>query len=378
MNLFMKEHLLFFFRRETIMHRVFNFSSGPSALPLPVLEKAQKELCNYQQTGMSVMEMSHRSSAYQDIMDETSSLLRELMEIPDNYQILFLPGGASLQFSMVPLNLLRKSKKADYIHTGSWSKKAIAEAKKYGEIRIAASSEEQQFREVPALNKIVFDDEADYVHITVNNTIEGTCFHQIPHTGNVPLVADMSSNILSTYCDVSAFGIIYAGAQKNLGTAGVTIVLVREDLIGNATSDCPTMLDYQTHSKHHSLYNTPPSYSIYITKLVLEWLKEMGGVSAIESLNREKARLLYTFLDESKLFTSNVERNSRSLMNIPFTTDSDNLNQKFIEEAKAAGLVTLGGHRSVGGMRASIYNAMPLKGVQELVAFMSNFEMNNR
>lgn len=360
------------------MHRVFNFSSGPSALPLPVLEKAQKELCNYKQTGMSVMEMSHRSSAYQEIMDETTSLLKELMEIPDNYQILFLPGGASLQFSMVPFNLLRKSKKADYIHTGSWSKKAIAEAKKYGEIRIAASSEEQQFREVPVLNKMVFDDEADYVHITVNNTIEGTCFHQIPHTGNVPLVADMSSNILSTYCDVSAFGIIYAGAQKNLGTAGVTIVLVREDLIGNAASDCPAMLDYQTHSKHHSLYNTPPSFSIYITKLVLEWLKEMGGVSAIESLNREKARLLYTFLDESKLFTSNVARNSRSLMNIPFTTDSDDLNQKFIEEAKAAGLVTLGGHRSVGGMRASIYNAMPLEGVQELVAFMSNFEMNNR
>ncbi|MFX3625366.1 MAG: 3-phosphoserine/phosphohydroxythreonine transaminase [Ectobacillus sp.] len=359
------------------MERIYNFSAGPSMLPLPVLEKAQKELVSYKNTGMSVMEMSHRSGAFQEIINEAEALLRELMNIPQNYKVLFLQGGASLQFSMVPLNLLQ-NKKADYVHTGSWSKKAIAEAKKYGDVRIVASSEDKQFTYIPDLHRAMFDAEADFVHITTNNTIEGTVYSEIPDTGHIPLVADMSSNILSQQYDVSKFGVIYAGAQKNIGPAGLTVVIIREDLIGRASSLCPAMLDYKIHADNNSLYNTPPSFSIYMAKLVFEWLKDLGGIAAIESINREKAKLLYDFLDESRLFQSPVAPGYRSLMNIPFTTPSPELDAAFIKEAKENGLETLKGHRSVGGMRASIYNAMPIEGVQKLVACMKTFEKNNR
>ncbi|MBO9129201.1 3-phosphoserine/phosphohydroxythreonine transaminase [Bacillus sp. 165] len=359
------------------MERVYNFSAGPSVLPIPVLETAQKEMIVYKNSGMSVMEMSHRSSDYHTIISEAQSLLRELMNIPHNYKVLFLQGGASLQFSMIPLNLLRNSKKADYIHTGSWSKKAISEAKKFGEIRIAASSEDKQFTYIPDISPDMIDPQADYIHITTNNTIEGTVYSNIPNTGTVPLVADMSSNILSEVIDVSQFGVIYAGAQKNIGPAGVTVVIIRNDLIGHAPAFCPAMLDYRIHDENDSLYNTPPTYGIYMAKLVFEWLKDFGGVSAIEALNRKKAALLYDFLDESKLFSSPVERKHRSLMNIPFSAATDALNMIFLKEAAAAGLVNLKGHRTVGGMRASIYNAMPIEGVQALVQFMKAFEQNH-
>jgi phosphoserine aminotransferase len=359
------------------VERVFNFSAGPAALPLAVLEKAQKELIFYGNSGMSVMEMSHRSGVYQSIISEAEALLRDLMNIPDNYKVLFLQGGASLQFAMVPLNLFRNSKKADYIHTGSWSKKAIAEAKKYGDVRIIASSEDKQFTYIPEVSRTMIDPQADYVHITTNNTIEGTVYHELPDTGNVPLVADMSSNILSQVVDVSKFGVIYAGAQKNIGPAGVTVVIIREDLIGHAAPYCPTMLDYRIHAENDSLYNTPPTYGIYMAKLVFEWLKETGGIPAIEAMNREKAAILYDFLDESQLFRSPVAKESRSLMNIPFSAPTDELNAAFLKEASAAGLVNLKGHRSVGGMRASIYNAMPIEGVQALVQFMKAFERNH-
>lgn len=357
------------------MERVYNFSAGPSMLPLPVLEKAKKELLNYNGTGMSIMEMSHRSAAFQNIMDEATSLLRELMGIQENYEVLFLQGGASLQFSMIPLNLLNRFKKASYVHTGSWSKKAMQEAKKLGDVHMLASSEEEGFTTIPAINHSHIPTDIDYVHITTNNTIEGTRYKEIPHTGKIPLVADMSSNILSEEYDIKRFGVIYAGAQKNLGPAGLTVVIIRKDLIGHADKSCPVMLNYETYSKHGSLYNTPPSFSIYVTKLVLEWLKEQGGVRAIEERNREKAALLYDFLDESKFFTSPVQSAYRSLMNIPFTASSEELNAAFIQEAKALGLETLKGHRSIGGMRASIYNAMPLEGVKSLVDFMKAFEM---
>nr|WP_239534509.1 3-phosphoserine/phosphohydroxythreonine transaminase [Priestia taiwanensis] len=347
-------------------------------LPLPVLEKAQHQLLNYENTGMSVMEMSHRSSAYMNIIEEAEQLLRTLMNIPQNYKVLFLQGGASLQFSMIPLNLLTTSKKADFIHTGTWSKKAIAEAKKYGNVRVVASSEDKNFSYIPNLTDMTWDDDADYVHITTNNTIEGTRFTSLPDTKSIPLVADMSSNILSEHYDVPKFGLIYAGAQKNIGPAGLTVIIVREDLIGKAGADCPVMLDYSTHVKAQSMYNTPPTYSIYIAKLVFEWLRDLGGVQEIEKQNHEKAKLLYGFIDESALFSSPVAVKDRSLMNIPFTTPSDELNNQFLKEAKVNGLESLKGHRSVGGMRASIYNAMPIEGVQALVDIMKKFEYNNR
>ncbi|WP_028401604.1 3-phosphoserine/phosphohydroxythreonine transaminase [Ectobacillus panaciterrae] len=359
------------------MKRIYNFSAGPSMLPLPVLEKAQKELLDYRNTGMSVMEMSHRSGAFEEIISEAEALLRELMSIPDNYKVLFVQGGASLQFSMVPLNLFR-NKKADYIHTGSWSKKAIAEAKKYGDVSVVASSEDKKFTYIPDVHRALLNQDADYVHITTNNTIEGTVFAELPDTGHLPLVADMSSDILSKHYDVSKAGVIYAGAQKNIGPAGLTVVIIREDLIGHADPTCPVMLDYSTHAANDSLYNTPPTYSIYMAKLVFEWLKELGGVPAIEEINRSKAKLLYDFLDESKLFASPISPESRSLMNIPFTTPSSELDAAFLKGAKERGLETLKGHRSVGGMRASIYNAMPTEGVQKLVEYMQEFERNNR
>ncbi|PGB64848.1 3-phosphoserine/phosphohydroxythreonine transaminase [Bacillus wiedmannii] len=360
------------------MERVYNFSAGPSILPLPVLEKVQKELVNYNGTGMSIMEMSHRSSYFQSIIDEASSLIRELMNIPDEYEVLFLQGGASLQFSIIPLNLMNTYKKAGYVLTGSWSKKAMQEAEKIGEVQVLASSEKEKFTTIPKLDVLPNDEKLDYVHITTNNTIEGTKYVDIPHLDKVPLVADMSSNILSEQYDVTKFGLIYAGAQKNLGPAGLTIAIIKRDLIGGADRSCPTMLNYETYSKNNSLYNTPPSFSIYVTKLVLEWLKEQGGVSAIEEQNRMKSSLLYNFLDESKLFTSPVDSTYRSLMNIPFTTPSEELNNEFLQKTKERGLVTLKGHRSVGGMRASIYNAMPVHGVQQLVNYMKEFELENR
>jgi len=354
--------------------RVYNFSAGPAQLPVSVLERAQEELLSYQEKGMSVMEMSHRSSDFKKIIERTEELIRELMEIPETYRVLFIQGGASLQFSMVPLNLLKDGGHAYYVNTGSWSKKALSEAKKIGEAKILASSDDQNFTYIPELDLQQINEQTDYVHITTNNTIEGTRFTKFPNTGHVPLVADASSNILSEQWDVSKFGLIYAGAQKNLGISGLTIVIIREDLIGHAKADIPTMLNYETYTKNNSLYNTPPTFAIYITMLLMEWLKEQGGVAAIEERNKEKANLLYKAIEDSKLFYSNVKREDRSLMNIPFMTDSDELNKLFVKEAEQEGLHQLKGHRSVGGMRASIYNAMPIEGVKALVDFMNEFE----
>lgn len=357
-----------------IVKRVYNFSAGPSVLPESVLKQAQEELICYHDTGMSVMEMSHRSKDYEKIIGEAEELLRELMEIPSNYKVLFLQGGASSQFAMVPLNLFRGSKKADFVNTGMWSKKAIQEAKRYGEIRVVASSEDQTFNYIPELNSADFDKEADYFHITTNNTIYGTKFTDLPDTGDVPLVADMSSNILSEPYDVSKFGIIYAGAQKNMGPAGLTVVIIREDLIGHAMDITPTMFNYKIHAENDSMYNTPPTYSIYIAKLVFQWIKDQGGIKIIAQKNYEKANLLYQYLDQSALFKGTVVPKDRSLMNIPFVLPTEELNATFIKKAAERGFVNLKGHRSVGGMRASIYNAMPVEGVQALVDFMSEFE----
>lgn len=360
------------------MNRVYNFSAGPSVLPVSVLEKAQKELVCYGETGMSVMEMSHRSSAYQAIIDECEALLRELLNISDDYKVLFLQGGASSQFAMVPLNLFGKSNKADYIQTGLWAKKAAKEAARYGDVKIIASSDDKVFNYIPKVTSDMFTPDADYVHITHNNTIYGTRFATIPDTGDVPLVADMSSSILSQEIDVNKFGIIYAGAQKNMGPAGLTVVIIRNDLIGKAMEICPTMFNYATHSENGSMFNTPPTYAIYICKLVCEWVKENGGIAAMEKVNKEKAALIYDYLDSSAMFSATVEnKEDRSLMNIPFVTGSDELNAKFIKEATAAGFVNLKGHRTVGGMRASIYNAMPIEGVKALVDFMKKFEAEN-
>lgn len=356
------------------MKRVYNFSAGPSVLPEIVLKKARDEMLCYKNTGMSVMEMSHRSKDYEKIITEAEQLLRELMNIPLNYKVLFLQGGASSQFAMVPLNLFRKSHKADFVNTGRWSQKAIDEAKRYGTVRVVASSEEQNFNYIPELDSSQFDEDADYFYITTNNTIYGTRFTKLPDTGDVPLVADMSSNILSEPCDVSKFGIIFAGAQKNMGPAGLTVVIIREDLIGHAMDITPTMFDYKTHADASSMFNTPPTYSIYIAKLVFEWLKEQGGVEGIAKRNREKAKLIYDYLDQSSIFKGTVEPKDRSLMNIPFVLPTEELNKAFIEGAAKQGLVNLKGHRSVGGMRASIYNAMPEEGVKALVDFMQEFE----
>lgn len=359
------------------MKRVYNFSAGPSVLPEVVLKKAQEELLNYADSGMSIMEVSHRSELFSEVIQKAEKLLRELMEIPENYKVLFLQGGATLQFSMVPLNLM-KNKKAGYIHTGTWSKKAIAEAKKFGEVEVIASSEDKNFTYIPKVDKGSFDPSFDYIHMTTNNTIEGTAFSEIPDTGEIPLVADMSSNILSEVVDVTKFGVIYAGAQKNIGPAGLTIVIIREDLIGDAPENCPIMLDYKTHSENESLYNTPPTFAIYMASLVFEWLQALGGVEEMEKINREKAAILYDYLDGSDFFTTPVGKASRSLMNIPFVTPSKELDALFLEKAEEHGLMTLKGHRSVGGMRASIYNAMPVEGVKRLVEVMAEFEKEHR
>ena len=360
------------------MARVYNFSAGPSMLPEAVLEKAAAEMLDYEGSGQSVMEMSHRSKVYQSIIDTTEALLREIMNIPDNYKVLFLQGGASSQFAMVPMNLMTGSGKADYIITGQWAKKAFKEAARYGDAKAVASSEDKTFSYIPKLTRDDFRPDADYVHICMNNTIYGTVYHDLPDTGDVPLVADISSCVLSKPIDVSKFGILYAGAQKNMAPSGVTIVIIREDLIGKAMDITPTMFNYQTHADNGSMFNTPPCYTIYVMKLVLEWIKEnFGGLEKMQELNEKKAALLYDFLDNSKMFKGTVVPEDRSLMNVPFITGNDELDAKFVKETAAAGFVNLKGHRSVGGMRASIYNAMPLEGVEKLVAFMQKFEEEN-
>lgn len=359
------------------MSRVYNFSAGPSMLPEEVLKTAADEMLEYGKTGQSVMEMSHRSKEYDEIIKTAEKDLRELMNIPDNYEVLFLQGGASTQFAMVPLNLMNKNHKADYIITGQWANKAYKEAARYGEARIVASSKDKTFSYIPKVKAEEFDKDADYVHICFNNTIYGTKYNYIPDTGDVPLIADISSCILSEPIDVRKFGVLYAGAQKNVAPAGVTIVIIRKDLIGNAMDITPTMLNYATHAESASLFNTPPCYNIYIAGLVFKWLKKLGGLEVMKKRNEEKAKILYDFLDSSKLFKGTVVKEDRSLMNVPFITGSDELDAKFIAAAKENGFVNIKGHRSVGGMRASIYNAMPKEGVEKLVAFMKKFEEEN-
>lgn len=360
------------------MARVYNFSAGPSMLPESVLRKAADEMLDYHGSGQSVMEMSHRSKVYDAIIKEAEALLREVMNIPDNYKVLFLQGGASSQFAMVPMNLMTKSGKADYVITGQWAKKAYKEGARYGKANIVASSEDKTFSYIPKLDPSTFTKDADYFHICMNNTIYGTVYHELPDTGDVPLVADISSCILSQPIDVSKFGVLYAGAQKNMAPAGLTVVIIREDLIGHAMDITPTMFNYQTHADNGSMFNTPPCYTIYIAKLVLEWIKnEMGGLEKMKEYNEKKSKILYDFLDSSKLFKGTVVPEDRSLMNVPFVTGDADMDAKFVKEATEHGFVNIKGHRSVGGMRASIYNAMPIEGVEKLVAFMKEFEERN-
>ena len=359
------------------MDRIFNFSAGPATLPLEVLEKARDELTNWHGSGMSVMEMSHRGKEYMSIHAEAEADLRTLLGIPANYKVLFLQGGATAQFAMVPMNLLRGKASADYLHTGEWSKKAIKEAKKFGQVNIVASSEDKNFSYAPAFSTWKLDPNAAYVHIASNETIGGVEIFDTPNTGDVPLVADMSSNILSRPIDVSKYGLIYAGAQKNIGPAGVTVVIVREDLLGQTVPGTPTVFDYKVQAEAESMYNTPPTYGIYIAGLVFKHLLAKGGLVAMEAQNRAKAKLIYDLLDASSLYQSPVALENRSLMNIPFTLKDAALDEDFLKQAKAAGLVQLKGHKSVGGMRASIYNAMPIEGVQALVAFMQDFEKSH-
>ncbi len=358
------------------MSRVYNFSAGPAALPEEVLQRAADEMLEYGDSGQSVMEMSHRSKEYQAIIDSAESLLREIMSIPDNYKVLFLQGGASSQFAMIPLNLMTTGK-ADFIVTGQWANKAYQEASRYGDCKIVASSKDKTFSYIPEIDNSEFRPDASYVHICQNNTIYGTRFSNIPETGNVPLIVDMSSCILSEPVDVSKYAVIYAGAQKNMGPAGLTVVIIREDLIGNARETTPTMFNYQIHADNGSMYNTPPTYGIYILKLVLEWVKSKGGLSAMKEYNEKKAAVLYDYLDSSALFSATVQGRDRSLMNVPFVTGNEELDAKFVSEAKKAGFINIKGHRSVGGMRASIYNAMSMEGVEKLVAFMKKFEAEN-
>ena len=359
------------------MSRVYNFSAGPSMLPEEVLKKAAAEMLDYEGSGQSVAEMSHRSKEFETIIKDAEALLRELMNIPDNYKVLFLQGGASTQFAAIPMNFMNGSGKADFIITGQWAKKAFSEAQKYGDCKAVASSSDKTFSYIPKTTKEDFRQDADYAYVCLNNTIYGTIFKEIPDTGDVTLIADISSCFLSEPLDVTKFGMVYGGAQKNVAPAGLTIAIIREDLLGNARDYCPTMLDYKVHADNGSLYNTPPCYTIYICKLVLEWIKSLGGLEAMAERNRKKASILYDFLDNSKMFKGTVVPEDRSLMNVPFVTDSEELNAKFIKEAKEAGFVNLKGHRTVGGMRASIYNAMPIEGVEKLVEFMTKFEKEN-
>lgn len=359
------------------MARIYNFSAGPAVLPEEVLMEAAQEMLDYQGTGMSVMEMSHRSKPFQKIIDEAEQDLRDLMGIPDNYKVLFLQGGASQQFAMIPMNLM-KNGVADYIITGQWAKKAYEEAKKYGQANAIASSADKTFSYIPDCSDLPISKNADYVYICENNTIYGTKFKQLPNTKGKLLVADVSSCILSEPVNVKDYGVIYGGVQKNIGPAGVVIVIIREDLITDDVLDCtPTMLKYKTHSENGSLYNTPPAYGIYICGKVFKWLKNMGGLDVIKQRNEAKAAILYDYLDSNTMFKGTVEKKDRSLMNVPFITGNKILDDKFVKEAAEAGLVNLKGHRSVGGMRASIYNAMPIEGVKKLVGFMKEFEENN-
>jgi phosphoserine aminotransferase len=356
------------------MGRVFNFSAGPAMLPEPVLRRAAEEMLDWRGSGMSVMEMSHRGREFVGIRAQAEADLRELLSIPRHYKVLFLQGGAAAQFAIVPLNLLRGKQSADYVVTGYWSKKALAEAARYCRARVAASSEDARFTYAPKQERWQLDPAAAYVHYTPNETIGGVEFHWIPDTGDVPLVADASSTILSRPLDVGRFGLIYAGAQKNIGPAGLTIVIVREDLIGGAAPGTPSVFDYQVQAKADSMHNTPPTYAIYIAGLVFQWLKELGGLRRMEELNRAKAKLVYDYLDQTEFYHSPVAKEDRSLMNIPFTLRNAALDGEFLAQAERAGLTQLKGHRSVGGMRASLYNAMPLEGARALVEFMREFE----
>ncbi len=347
-------------------------------LPLEILQQAAAEMTDYHGCGMSVMEMSHRSQEFKEIIETAESDLRDLMNIPENYKVLFLQGGGTLQFSMVPLNLLRDTKKADYIVTGQWAKKAAKEAEKFGDIRIAATSEPDVYTYIPKLEREDFRPDADYVYITTNNTIYGSRYNYIPDTGDIILAADQSSNFLSQVYDVKDFGLIFAGAQKNVGPAGVTIVIVRDDLIGHCPADAPVYLDYKIHADKGSMYNTPPCYSIYMAGLMFQWIEKQGGVPAIQKHNEEQAARLYDFIDNSSLYRCPVAEEDRSLMNVVFVTGDADLDKRFVAEAKTQGLVNLGGHRTVGGMRASIYNAMPDEGIDKLIGFMKKFETDNK
>ncbi|WP_240983427.1 3-phosphoserine/phosphohydroxythreonine transaminase [Acididesulfobacillus acetoxydans] len=359
------------------MARVYNFSAGPAVLPEEVLKEAAEEMLEYKSTGMSVMEMSHRSQAFAEIIGEAEQTLRNLMSIPDNYKVLFLQGGASQQFAMVPMNLM-KNRVADHINTGQWAKKAIAEGKLFGRVNVIATSEDKTFSYIPEMKGLKVSEDADYVYICHNNTIYGTKFNELPQTDGKTLVADMSSDILSEPVDVRQYGLIFAGAQKNIGPAGVVVVIIREDLIRDEVlPGTPTMLKYKIHADNKSLYNTPPAYGIYICGKVFKWVENMGGLTAMQRRNEEKAALLYDYLDGSTLFKGTVVKKDRSLMNVPFVIGSAELEAKFVKEAKAAGLENLKGHRTVGGMRASIYNAMPVEGVKALVEFMRKFEEEN-
>lgn len=360
------------------MGRIYNFSAGPAVLPEEVLKEAAEEMLDYRGTGMSVMEMSHRSKAYETIIKEAEQDLRELMDIPDNYKVLFLQGGASQQFAMIPMNLM-KNKVADYIITGQWAKKAYNEAGIYGKANAIASSADKTFSYIPDCSNLAISEEADYVYICENNTIYGTKFKTLPDTKGKPLVADVSSCFLSEPVDVTRYGIMFGGVQKNVGPAGVVIVIIREDLIREDTLDgTPTMLKYKIHSDSKSLYNTPPAYGIYICGKVFKWIKNLGGLETMKVRNEKKAKVIYDFLDESTMFKGTVRKEDRSLMNVPFITGDATLDEKFVKEAKAAGFENLKGHRTVGGMRASIYNAMPYEGVEKLVEFMKQFEIKNR
>lgn len=356
--------------------RVYNFSAGPSMLYEEVLKQAAAEMLDYDGLGMGVAEMSHRGKTYMAINDETISLFKELLNVPDNYKIIFVQGGASTQFDAIPLNLMSKYKKADYVVTGNFSKKAAKEAKKYGEVVVVADTHDKNNTYIPTLSSSSFSKDSDYVHITSNNTIYGTEYKEFPDTFS-PLVCDMSSDIMSKPVDVSKFGMIYAGAQKNIGPAGLTIVIIREDLVGKQMAICPTMLAYETQVKENSLYNTPPCYAIYMAMLTLRHIKKLGGLKEIQKINEKKANLLYNYIDSSSFYTNKVEKNARSVMNVPFFTPNEELDAKFASEAAKCGLASLKGHRLVGGMRASIYNAMPIEGVKKLIDFMKKFEKEN-
>ena len=357
------------------MARVYNFSAGPSILPEPALKKAASELLEYGTAGQSVMEMSHRSKEYSAIIEDCEKLLREVMAIPDNYKVLFIQGGATQQFSMVPLNLMTKSGKADYIVSGMFSKKAYQEGARFGDAKVVATSEADNYSRIPDLNPAQFPADADYLHICQNNTIFGTRYVELPQSGSVPLVSDVSSFILSEPLDVSKFGILYAGTQKNMGPAGMAVVIIREDLIGEPMENTPVLLQYKTYANNQSMYNTPPTYTIYMVKLVLEWIKnDMGGLEKMKAHNEKKCGILYNYLDQSKLFKGVADPSCRSLMNVTFVTGDKELDAQFCAEAQAAGFYNIKGHRSVGGMRASIYNAMPIEGLEKLVEFMKKFE----